>query len=176
MDRRLDLQLLLAIEEGEIKGIKDLIDHGANINCLVDGWTPLTAACELGKADIVNFLLQFMPGVSWLYVDRMAHLVVQMENYFHFIFTKKDNWRTKLLLDQSFDAGSNLLNRGKMGKFWFRNNLVGKYQSYCPCLALHKSTFMPVYIQDSLHTRSFTCYIYMSLVRRFLSSSLSLTC
>ncbi|KAL5022521.1 hypothetical protein ScPMuIL_001676 [Solemya velum] len=62
MDRRLDLQLLLAIEEGEIKGIKDLIDHGANINCLVDGWTPLTAACELGKADIVNFLLQFMPG------------------------------------------------------------------------------------------------------------------
>lgn len=67
MDSRLDLQLLFAIEKGEIKEIKHLVDDGADVNCLVEGWTPLTVACELGKTEVVNLLLQFIPGVSYLF-------------------------------------------------------------------------------------------------------------
>ncbi|CAC5389194.1 unnamed protein product [Mytilus coruscus] len=52
--------LFTAIGRGDIEQVKTLIQSGVNPQCLIEGWNPLTVACELNKEHILEFLIDLL--------------------------------------------------------------------------------------------------------------------
>lgn len=55
--------LFTAIGRGDIDLVKTLIQSGVNPQCLIEGWNPLTVACELNKEHILEFLIDLLQKV-----------------------------------------------------------------------------------------------------------------
>ncbi|CAG2189463.1 ANK [Mytilus edulis] len=52
--------LFTAIGRGDIDLVKTLVQSGVNPQCLIEGWNPLTVACELNKEHILEFLINLL--------------------------------------------------------------------------------------------------------------------
>ncbi|XP_033755625.1 ankyrin repeat domain-containing protein 50-like [Pecten maximus] len=49
--------LYLAIERGELQNVQTLLDRGVDLSYKLEGWSPLTVACEYGHEDIVEAIV-----------------------------------------------------------------------------------------------------------------------
>ena len=58
--------LCTAIKNNEgLERVRSLVEEGADISCLCDKrWTPLTLAANLGRVDVVSYLLHCIKQVS----------------------------------------------------------------------------------------------------------------
>lgn len=50
--------LFTSIVRGDVPKVKTLIQSGVDPNCTVEGWNPLTTACELDKEEILEVLIE----------------------------------------------------------------------------------------------------------------------
>ena len=55
-----DRDLFTGIATGNILQVKSLLHKGVNPNCSLEGWTPITFACELDKEEILDLLIDIL--------------------------------------------------------------------------------------------------------------------
>lgn len=52
--------LYLAIERGDHRDVQALLDRGVDLSYRLEGWSPLTVACEYGHEDIVEAIVNHL--------------------------------------------------------------------------------------------------------------------
>jgi len=142
--KKVDKELHKAIEERNLEDVKTALDNGANINCNVKDYTPLSKAIQANNINTVKFLLEQGADIKAPTIREDFPLMNAMEACKEVAeptgsrdFTKKTKEERKkelLSLTYDFDIFNLLLEKGADIEQLndFNRGLIGKAINYFP--------------------------------------------